>query len=244
MVCVATASPPPWQLGVCPADPPLMGCVELLLPLHSGPGGDIPLKEAVDVFSLPPSVLRCSSQEPAASEGAYKVAVDNFLQQQHMLGAGGGPGPAHGEEQLPQPTWDLQSLVRPPVAAQTEALSHLFCSVRTLTAKEELLQTLRFHLILHVARAHGYSKVMTGDSCTRLAVKLMTNLALGRGAFLAWDTGFSDERHGDVVVVRPMREHTLKEVAFYNQLFSVPSVFTPAVDTKLLRPPKRPASTG
>lgn len=43
-------------------------------------------------------------------------------------------------------------------------------------------------MILHVARTHGYSKVMTGDSCTRLAIKLMTSLALGRGAFLAWDT--------------------------------------------------------
>lgn len=45
--------------------------------------------------------------------------------------------------------------------------------------------------------------------------------------------GFSDERHGDVVVVRPMRDHTLKEVAFYNRLFGVPSVFTPAIDTKV-----------
>uniref|UniRef100_A0A2K6QXL3 Cytoplasmic tRNA 2-thiolation protein 2 n=1 Tax=Rhinopithecus roxellana TaxID=61622 RepID=A0A2K6QXL3_RHIRO len=185
-----------------------------------------------EVFSLPPSVLRCSAQEPAGSEGAYKAAVDSFLQQQHVLGAGGGPGPTQGKEQPPQPRLDPQSLARPPAAAQTEALSQLFCSVRTLTAKEELLQTLRTHLILHMARAHGYSKVMTGDSCTRLAIKLMTNLALGRGAFLAWDTGFSDERHGDVVVVRPMRDHTLKEVAFYNRLFSVPSVFTPAIDTK------------
>lgn len=52
-----------------------------------------------------------------------------------------------------------------------------------------------------------------------------------------WDVplpqGFSDERHGDVVVVRPMREHTLKEVAFYNRLFAVPSIFTPAIDTKV-----------
>lgn len=88
-------------------------------------------------------------------------------------------------------------------------------------------------MILHVARTHGYSKVMMGDSCTRLAIKLMTSLALGRGAFLAWDTGFSDERHGDVVVVRPMRDHTLKEVAFYNRLFAIPSVFTPAIDTKV-----------
>ncbi|XP_023980568.1 cytoplasmic tRNA 2-thiolation protein 2 isoform X2 [Physeter macrocephalus] len=174
-----------------------------------------------EVFSLPPSVLRCSAREPVGTEGAYKAAVDSFLQQRHALGEQSQPCPQHP-----------QSQVGPPPANQTEALSRLFNSVKTLTAKEELLQTLRTHLILHVARTHGYSKVMTGDSCTRLAIKLMTSLALGRGAFLAWDTGFSDERHGDVVVVRPMREHTLKEVAFYNRLFAVPSVFTPAVDTK------------
>ncbi|XP_047383735.1 cytoplasmic tRNA 2-thiolation protein 2 isoform X3 [Sciurus carolinensis] len=179
-----------------------------------------------EVFGLPPSVLQCSAQEPAGTEGAYKSAVDSFLQQQHVLG-GEQPHQSHTQA-APGPC----SLAGSPTATQTAALCRLFDSVRTLTAKEELLQTLRTHLILHVARAHGYSKVMTGDSCTRLAIKLMTNLALGRGAFLAWDTGFSDERHGDVVVVRPMRDHTLKEVAFYNHLFAVPSVFTPAIDTK------------
>eukprot|EP00069_Balaena_mysticetus_P011010 bmy_20971T0 len=162
-------------------------------------------------------------EEPVGTEGAYKAAVDSFLQQQHALG---------GEQQSQPCPQRPPSRAGPPTAGQTEALSTLFNSVETLTAKEELLQTLRTHLILHVARTHGYSKVMMGDSCTRLAIKLMTSLALGRGAFLAWDTGFSDERHGDVVVVRPMREHTLKEVAFYNRLFAVPSVFTPAVDTK------------
>uniref|UniRef100_H0WGD8 Cytoplasmic tRNA 2-thiolation protein 2 n=1 Tax=Otolemur garnettii TaxID=30611 RepID=H0WGD8_OTOGA len=192
-----------------------------------------------EVFGLPPAVLRCSAQEPAGTAGAYKAAVDSFLQQQHTPGTEGAedsPSLAQQQGQLcqppPQGPMGLQSPTGPPAAAQTEALSRLFHSVKTLTAKEELLQTLRTHLILHVARAHGYSKVMTGESCTRLAIKLMTNLALGRGAFLAWDTGFSDERHGDVVVVRPMRDHTLKEVAFYNHLFAVPSVFTPAIDTK------------
>ncbi|KAF0884727.1 CTU2 protein, partial [Crocuta crocuta] len=170
----------------------------------------------------------------ALEEVGGPAAVDSFLQQQHTLGterAGGSPGPAQGEERQSQPC-PQGPAGPPPPAAQTEALSRLFGSVKTLTAKEELLHTLRTHLILHVARTHGYSKVMTGDSCTRLAIKLMTSLALGRGAFLAWDTGFSDERHGDVVVVRPMRDHTLKEVAFYNRLFAVPSVFTPAIDTK------------
>lgn len=46
----------------------------------------------------------------------------------------------------------------------------------------------RNHLILHVARTHQYAKVMTGESCTRVAVKLLTNLCLGRGASLAVDT--------------------------------------------------------
>ncbi|XP_040109620.1 cytoplasmic tRNA 2-thiolation protein 2 isoform X1 [Oryx dammah] len=197
--------------------------VKLVLQTTGFPWHIVALEE---VFSLPPSVLRCSAQEPVGTEGAYKAAVDSFLQQQHALGADG------VERQSQHCTQDPHSPTGPPTTAQTQALSRLFDSVKTLTAKEELLQTLRTHLILHVARNHGYSKVMTGDSCTRLAIKLMTSLALGRGAFLAWDTGFSDERHGDVVVVRPMREHTLKEVAFYNHLFAVPSVCTPALDTK------------
>ncbi|XP_069354019.1 cytoplasmic tRNA 2-thiolation protein 2 isoform X2 [Eulemur rufifrons] len=210
--------------------------VQLVLQTFGLPWHLVTLEE---VFGLPPAVLCCSVAEPAGAEGAYKAAVDSFLRQQHVPqaeGAQDGSSPPQVQGPLCQP--HMQKPLGPPspagspAAAQTEALSRLFHSVKTLTAKEELLQTLRSHLILHVARAHGYSKVMTGESCTRLAVKLMTNLALGRGAFLAWDTGFSDERHGDVVVVRPMRDHTLKEVAFYNRLFVVPSVFTPAIDTK------------
>lgn len=191
-----------------------------------------------EVFSLPPSVLCCTSQESAGTEEAYKAAVDRFLQQQQqqqqrVLGAEAGASPAQGEARLhPSHGREPSGTAGYPTAAQTEALSRLFSSIKTLTAKEELLQTLRTHLIVHIARVHGYCKVMTGETCTRLAIKLMTNLALGRGAFLAWDTGFSDERHGDVVLVRPMRDHTLKEVAFYNHLFRVPSVFTPAIDTK------------
>lgn len=113
----------------------------------------------------------------------------------------------------------------------------------------------RQHLLVHVARAHGYSKVMLGDSCTRVAVKLLTNISLGRGAHLAQDTvrsglhsalfgrlrnklclsgqGFSDSRFGDVVLVRPMRDYSAKEIAYYNHMFNVPSVFMPGLETKV-----------
>ncbi|XP_043840138.1 cytoplasmic tRNA 2-thiolation protein 2 isoform X2 [Dromiciops gliroides] len=193
-----------------------------------------------EVFNLPTSVLQTVPQSLRGSENTYKEAVDGFIQRQQQQRP---PEEAVlSDEQIQEKLRQLstrdpgaaeevagEGLPRP---AQTTALMELFNSVKTLTAKEELLQTLRAHLILHVARVHGYSKVMLGDSCTRLAIKLMTNLALGRGAFLAWDTGFSDDRHGDVVLLRPMRDYTLKEIAFYNRMFGVPSVFSPAIDTK------------
>ncbi|XP_027702308.1 cytoplasmic tRNA 2-thiolation protein 2 isoform X2 [Vombatus ursinus] len=198
-----------------------------------------------EVFNLPTSVLQPVSQGPRGSENTYKEAVDGFIQQQQQqqrVPEEGGREAVLSDEQIQEKLRQLStqdpvgqeevtgdSLPRP---AQIMALMTLFSSVKTLTAREELLQTLRAHLILHVARVQGYSKVMLGDSCTRLAIKLMTNLALGRGAFLAWDTGFSDDRHGDVVMLRPMRDYTLKEIAFYNRMFGVPSVFTPAIDTK------------
>uniref|UniRef100_A0A671QXU4 Cytoplasmic tRNA 2-thiolation protein 2 n=1 Tax=Sinocyclocheilus anshuiensis TaxID=1608454 RepID=A0A671QXU4_9TELE len=90
------------------------------------------------------------------------------------------------------------------------AVERLFSSLKTLIAKEDMLQTLRQHLILHIARENGYSKVMMGDSCSRLVVKLLSNITLGRGAALASDTGFSDPR----------------------RMFNVPSVFISGLDTK------------
>ncbi|XP_074865268.1 cytoplasmic tRNA 2-thiolation protein 2 isoform X2 [Carettochelys insculpta] len=184
-----------------------------------------------EVFDLPSSILQRMTPGPTGPRHSYKEAVEGFIRQRRQEEGGVRETLAvlsmrdvHGAEGLAQP----------PAPAHTEELLRLFGSLKTLTAKEDLLQTLRTHLILHTARAQGYSKVMMGDSCTRLAVKLLTNLSLGRGASLAMDTGFSDDRHGDVVVVRPMREYSAKEIAFYNRLFGVPTVFTPALDTKAL----------
>lgn len=45
--------------------------------------------------------------------------------------------------------------------------------------------------------------------------------------------GFSDSRYGDIISVRPMRDYSTKEIAYYNHLFNVPSVFIPGLDTKV-----------
>ncbi|XP_030060447.1 cytoplasmic tRNA 2-thiolation protein 2 isoform X2 [Microcaecilia unicolor] len=214
--------------------------VELVLKRSGFPYQIIFLEE---VFNLPSSVVRWDSKNIPSVADDYKAAVDGFLCRHTQLknaesgirtcstGAGVQAKLAELSIKEPEPTASTRTL-RLPSAQSTQALNQLFDSVTSLTAKEELLHTLRSHLLIHTARAQGYSKVMLGDSCTRLAVKFLTNISLGRGAFLAMDTGFSDGRYGDVVLVRPMREYSLKEISAYNEMFGVPTFFSPALNSK------------
>ncbi|KAM8945950.1 LOW QUALITY PROTEIN: cytoplasmic tRNA 2-thiolation protein 2 [Pelodytes ibericus] len=195
-----------------------------------------------EVFSLPHSTLQRNLPESSAETQNYKQAVSRFDEQHRSRAEDlcshtlerlaqlntAGSGAQDGGDQMPNKT----SCHSPPPAEFTEKLVQLFASARTLTAKQALLHTLRNHLILHTARSCGYSKVMSGESCTRLAVSLLANISLGRGAFLPADTGFADGRFGDVTLIRPMREYSLKEISFYNRLFNIPSVFIPSLDTK------------
>ncbi|TNN50848.1 Cytoplasmic tRNA 2-thiolation protein 2 [Liparis tanakae] len=165
----------------------------------------VPLEQVLD---LPSSVV-VAAAAPAPSEravGDYKTAVGHFIQ-------------SDGVERQTPPERD-EAPSADVLESQTLLLQQLIGSVKTLTAREDLLNTLRQHLLVHTARTEGYSKVMLGDSCTRLAVKLLTSISLGRGAQLAQDTGFLDSRYGDVLLVRPMRDYSAKEIAYYNRMFS------------------------
>ncbi|KAM9345047.1 cytoplasmic tRNA 2-thiolation protein 2 [Symphorus nematophorus] len=175
----------------------------------------VPLEQVLD---LPTSVVTLTPSPSERPASAYKAAVDHFIQSD----GGSCLTPRRQEETSPP---DVQE-------SHTRSLQQLIGSAKTLTAREDLLNTLRQHLLVHTARTEGYSKLMLGDNCTRLAVKLLTSISLGRGAQLAQDTGFSDSRFGDIILVRPMRDYSAKEIAYYNRLFSVPSVFIPSLDTK------------
>uniref|UniRef100_A0AAX7URZ2 Cytoplasmic tRNA 2-thiolation protein 2 n=1 Tax=Astatotilapia calliptera TaxID=8154 RepID=A0AAX7URZ2_ASTCA len=172
-------------------------------------------------YILPLEQVCVEPAEPAALDqpaSAYKAAVHHFVE-------------TDGSN-FPRPQEPKKTLLPRVQESHTLMLQQLLGSVKTLTAREELLNTLRQHLLVHTARTEGYSKLMLGDSCTRLAVKLLTSISLGRGAQLAQDTGFSDSRYGDIILVRPMRDYSAKEVAYYNHLFTVPYVVIPSVDTK------------
>ncbi|XP_070833596.1 cytoplasmic tRNA 2-thiolation protein 2 [Chaetodon trifascialis] len=175
----------------------------------------VPLEQ---VLHLPSSVVMMVPSPSERPASAYKAAVDEFIQ-------------GDSRSCLKPQEHEEASLLDVP-ESHTQLLQQLIGSAKTPTAREDLLNTLRQHLLVHTARTEGYSKLMLGDNCTRLAVKLLTSISLGRGAQLAQDTGFSDSRYGDITIVRPMRDYSTKEIADYNHLFNVPCVL-PKVDTKI-----------
>jgi len=105
-----------------------------------------------------------------------------------------------------------------------EKLKKLFEATLSVTAKEDFLKTLRSQLLLATARREGYSKIMLADCATRISVRLLSDISQGRGGDLPYDTGFSDDRHGDVIFIRPMREFMTKEIGLYNFFNSVETV--------------------
>lgn len=111
-------------------------------------------------------------------------------------------------------------------------LEQLFGSVKSLTAKEDLLLRLKQRLITLLATHLNYPKVFLGPNATRLAGQLLSAVGQGRGAQIAQEIGFADSRTG-VVFLRPMREFVDKEVAYLANFLEVDSLCLPTLSSKL-----------
>lgn len=162
------------------------------------------------VLDLPSSVVASATAPSEQPNSSYKAAVDHFIQ-------------SDGSSCLTLKEREREQELLPEVQeSQTQVLQQLMASAKTLTARQDLLSTLRSersrcfrsvislsclkgeeqtsrkastvcpprrqHLLVHTARTQGSTKLMLGDNCTRLAVKLLTSISLGRGAQLAQDT--------------------------------------------------------
>ncbi|KAH0534459.1 cytoplasmic tRNA 2-thiolation protein 2 [Cotesia glomerata] len=102
--------------------------------------------------------------------------------------------------------------------ASEESLKNLFQALTNKTAKQELLKKLRLTLLASVARNLQCSKVFLADSATSLAVDILSNVAVGRGAQLSLDVGFVDDRFQELAILRPMRDFTEQELDYYLEL--------------------------
>uniref|UniRef100_A0A1B6KH68 Cytoplasmic tRNA 2-thiolation protein 2 n=1 Tax=Graphocephala atropunctata TaxID=36148 RepID=A0A1B6KH68_9HEMI len=114
---------------------------------------------------------------------------------------------------------------------ETSNLCALFESISDITSKMDLLCKLRYNLLIQVAKALGCNKMFTAETADDLAVRLMTNVSLGRGSQLPYDVGFSDERCPEVKVVRPLRDLSKKELTFYNVFHRLKSAHIPSLST-------------
>jgi len=116
-------------------------------------------------------------------------------------------------------------------AALSSKLTDMLSSAKTLTCKDNLLNTLRLRLLTRACTASGHSKLMLGDTCSRLSVRLLSSITQGRGAHIAHEMAFGDARLPDVMVLRPLRDFLAKEIVLYNSLQNIEPTILPNMST-------------
>lgn len=87
------------------------------------------------------------------------------------------------------------------------------------TQREDYLAIIRRGMFVQTAKELGCSLIYTGDNSTRTAIKIIDFTGKGRGFTLPFEVGRDDLHLADASlptsIVRPLMEHTSKEVAFY-----------------------------
>eukprot|EP00898_Chlorokybus_atmophyticus_P008764 jgi/Chlat1/888/Chrsp107S01331 len=120
-------------------------------------------------------------------------------------------------------------------------------NVSDVTGREDLLEHLRMRVLMKVASADGYNKLVRGDCASRLAVRTISATSKGRGFSLAADIQYVDTRYRVLspvphsqeesqhqhhpspmpVIVTPLRDIMIKELAMLCHLQKLRTVFVP-----------------
>ncbi|XP_043276774.1 cytoplasmic tRNA 2-thiolation protein 2 [Venturia canescens] len=98
---------------------------------------------------------------------------------------------------------------------EDERLREILSKLPNRTSKLELIKKLRKKLIFNAARNLNCNKIFLADDSTSLAIDILSNVSLGRGAQLSLDVGFLDDRFCDVSILRPMRDFSRHELQTY-----------------------------
>lgn len=94
-------------------------------------------------------------------------------------------------------------------------LQESFDNLENDTAKDELLQQLKRKLLVSAARELNCNKIFTADTSVDLAIKVFGNISTGRGYQLPFNVAFSDMRHTDVILLRPLKDFTGDDITGY-----------------------------
>uniref|UniRef100_A0A0R3RK21 Cytoplasmic tRNA 2-thiolation protein 2 n=1 Tax=Elaeophora elaphi TaxID=1147741 RepID=A0A0R3RK21_9BILA len=95
--------------------------------------------------------------------------------------------------------------------------TQLLTSCSSPSAKEEIEYLCSNMLFIRIAHKLGIHKVMLSMSADELASTTLSSLASARGPSIFHAVNVVDKRHGDVTLIRPLREISEKEIALVNR---------------------------
>ena len=111
-----------------------------------------------------------------------------------------------------------------------DAFPKILEQIPDASLRATFLKDVRSRILCNAAKVLSCNKIFSGECATSLAISLLSGVALGRGAQVANQSGFSDLRAGtDVQLLRPLREFSVDEVAFFNMYHLPEIVVTPHV---------------
>ncbi|KAF5273998.1 hypothetical protein FQA39_LY01113 [Lamprigera yunnana] len=93
-----------------------------------------------------------------------------------------------------------------------------------LTTRTQVNKIFEQRLLIEVAKFLKCKCIFTPDLAIDTASQLLTNVCLGRGEHIVFDTGTVDSRDEEVTILRPLRNFTIKEAALYNYFHNLDPV--------------------
>ena len=103
---------------------------------------------------------------------------------------------------------------------ENQSLSEYVSSLPSATSRMDFIDIARRQLIIAFAKRHQCTRVLFGDSTTRLAEKTLSETAKGRGVALPWLT--ADGNSLGLNYIYPLRDLLKKELVDYSKALSPP----------------------
>lgn len=127
----------------------------------------------------------------------------------------------------------VESTATPPTAS-VSSVQDLMQHLDSPTSRTDAMQILRSRLIVDFAKRQGCEAILWGDSTTRLAERILTETAKGRGYSVPWIVADGESPHA-VPFYYPMRDLLCKEI------LSFVSTVEPSLDQLIVQHDNKPA---
>jgi len=89
------------------------------------------------------------------------------------------------------------------------------------TSRMDFFNQLRRRLLLSAARKLNCNKIFIADSAADIAMNVLGDVCLGRGAQLSTQANFCDARSIDIKILKPMRDFTQQELVYYSEYHKI-----------------------